>query len=119
MRKLTNALGVDSPMLHILSLSTMLAMTIIVFITFMVAYSSPSKSAFVLVNNLGEANIELVLMGFLLCLNAATTITLSKGIYSDYRESAILRKIRFLKRNKNFVREISAAQQYFVAPYEN
>ena len=104
---------------HILSLSTMLAMTLIVFLTFMSAYFSASKSTYVLVNNLGEADIEFVLMSFLLLLNAATTVTLSKSIYIGKREAAILRKIRFLKRNKTYVRELAQAQKQFATVYEN
>ncbi|HLD85622.1 MAG TPA: hypothetical protein VI968_03640 [archaeon] len=105
--------------LHILSLSTMLAMTLIVFLTFMSAYISPSKSTYVLVNNMGEADIEFVLMTLLLLLNAATTLTLSKSIYVGRREAGILRKIRFLKRNKAYVRELSQAQKQFEIVYEN
>lgn len=97
----------------------MLAMTLIVFLTFMSAYLSPSKSTYVLVNNMGEADVEFILMTFLLLLNAATTLTLSKSIYVGRREADILRKIRFLKRNKAYVKELSQAQKRFATAYEN
>ncbi|MBI4162557.1 MAG: hypothetical protein HY513_02645 [Candidatus Aenigmarchaeota archaeon] len=103
---------------HILSLATMLAMTMIVFLTFVVAYASPSKSAFVLINELGEADMELMLLSFLLLLNAATTITLSRGIYISRRERQILQKLRFMRRNKKYFREMAKIKPYYVR-YEN
>ncbi len=118
MRKLSDALGVDSSVLHILSLSTMMAMTIIVFLTFVVAYTSPSKSAFVLINELGEADLELILLTFLLVLNTATTVTLSKGIYVGRRERQILQKLRFMRRNKRYFKELSKLKSYYIR-YEN
>ena len=104
--------------LHILSLSTMLAMTIIVFLTFIVAYIAPSKSAFVLINELGEADLELMLLSFLLMLNTATTVTLSKGMYTSHKERRILQKLRFMRRNKKYFRELSQIKPYTIS-YEN
>ena len=104
--------------LHIISLSTMLAMTIVVFLTFVVAYASPSKSAFVLINELGEADVELMLLGFLLMLNTATTVTLSKGIFTNYKERQILQKLRFIRRNKRYFRELAKIRPYSIT-YEN
>lgn len=97
----------------------MLAMTAIVFLTFVVAYASPSKSAFVLINELGEADLELMLLSFLLMLNTATTVTLSKGIYSGHKERQILQKLRFMRRNKRYFRELAKIKAYSVTTYEN
>jgi len=46
--------------------------SIVMFLTFLQAYSSPTKSILITINKFGEANIELVLTTFMIILITIT-----------------------------------------------
>ena len=58
----------------------MLALSLVTYITFFTAYSSPAKAARVNINNYGEADIEMLMLSILLPLNIFSTVMISRKL---------------------------------------
>lgn len=66
--------------LAIIGISTMLALTLVMFLIFVTAYVSPVKAVRVNIDNYGEAHLELVLLSMLLPINIFSTFFVTKSL---------------------------------------
>jgi hypothetical protein len=70
----------------LIGLSTMLGLTILMFVIFTSAYISPAKAVRINVNNYGEAHLEFILLALLLPLQLFTTAFLTRYLGRDVRK---------------------------------
>ena len=76
--------------LILIGLATMLGLTIVMFITFAAAYTSPAKAVRVHVNSYGEADIEMILLSLLLPINILSTFFAARLLAENGQESRIV-----------------------------
>gem|GEM_PF-4531522 len=76
--------------LVLLGIATMLAMALVTYVTFFTAYTSPTKSARVHINNYGEAEIEMIMLSVLLPLNIISTLVIGKRLSEKSRDERIM-----------------------------
>ena len=70
----------------VIGVATMLALSIVLFITFVTAYMSPAKAVRVHINNYGEADAEMIFLSALLPLNIISTFIVAKK-FTEKKES--------------------------------
>ncbi len=86
--------------LAILGVATMLALSIVLFMIFTVAYMSPAKAANVHINNFGEADAEMIFLSAVMPLNIISTFIVARRLANN-RDIQMHLEAEY-KRNKVF-----------------
>ncbi len=75
--------------LAVIGVATMLALSITMFLIFVVAYMSPAKAARIQINNYGEADAEMIFLSAILPLNIISTFIVARKFTEQKEENVV------------------------------